>query len=372
MPKPKKKTLPKDFEDLLQKCSPDEIRDVLKTRDVNAYHGYAKRTALTFNALPDDVARWLVENGADISARDQYGETPLHARAGHWQGRVNILLELGADVNSRDKQDNTPLHKAAAVGNVDTTRALIEHGAIIDATNKRGLTPLAYALQLCTNATISRTTRIAELLIAAQPRKPTGIVASLARLLGRKQSHEEKMSQQMRDFVRRIGENFEFHRQGFDTESRSETSDALNRLYELFDVPPVPHRQMHDGVSRIVANAATWQERHQQYWEILVPSSGAASTVQGEVVRISGRISREIDGNGGINWDSEFKAMADCLLVHLGSGNALPDPLYKEAKNIISQVKRKYGDTFRLNELAVTWIDMNPNPISLPAPSYSR
>ena len=42
MPKPKKKTLPKDFEDFLQKYSPDEIKDVLKTRDVDAYDGYAK------------------------------------------------------------------------------------------------------------------------------------------------------------------------------------------------------------------------------------------------------------------------------------------------------------------------------------------
>lgn len=123
MPKAKKKTLPKNFEELLRiGNSSDAIRAVFDTCDVNARGGSFKRTALAFNELPDEVARWLVANGADISAADNYGETPLHARAGHWQGKINILLELGADVNNSDSRGDTPLHKAASVGNVQTAR----------------------------------------------------------------------------------------------------------------------------------------------------------------------------------------------------------------------------------------------------------
>ncbi|MCX8998274.1 ankyrin repeat domain-containing protein [Rhizobiaceae bacterium BDR2-2] len=368
----KKKTLPKDFEELLTNGDCGAIKAVFETCDVHARGGSFKKTALAFNALPDDVARWLVEKGADISAPDAYGETPLHARAGHWQGRIDILLELGADVNGRDGKGNTPLHKAAAVGNVRTARTLLEHGASIDATNDDRLTPLELALQRCSNANIRAIADMSDLLLNAQAPRPAGIRTLAARLFTARRQGDDRISPQMQDFVRRIGENFEFHRSGFNPDSREETSAALDRLYALFDVPPVPRRAIHDGRSPIMAKAASWQDRHQELWELLVPSSGAAETVQGEVIRISGRIAGELDGNGGINWDAEFRQMADALLVHLGSGKPLPAPELKEAATIVGEVKRKYGDTRRLSELAVAWVALNPKPVALPAPSYRR
>jgi len=372
MPKAKKKMLPKNFEELLKVGNSDAIRAVFDTCDVNARGGSFKRTALAFNELPDDVARWLADQGADISATDSYGETPLHDRAGHWQGKIGILLELGADVNGSDGRGDTPLHKAASVGNVQTARVLLEHGARVDAPNNSGLTPLALALQGCSNAKIRQIAEMAELLLAAQPRQQTGIRSFAARLLGRGQKDDSRISPEMRGFVQRIGTEFEFHRGNFNPESREATSAALDKLYALFGVPPVPRRNMHDGRSPIVAKAARWEDRHQELWELLVPSSGAANTVQGEVIRISGRIARELDGNGGINWDADFKLMADALLTHFGSGRPLSPAELKEATAIISEVKRKYGDTRRLSELAVEWVALNPDPAALATPSYRR
>jgi hypothetical protein len=121
-----------------------------------------------------------------------------------------------------------------------------------------------------------------------------------------------------------------------------------------------------------MAKSATWQKRHQELWELLVPSSGAPVTVQGEVIRISGRIANELDGNGGVNWDSDYKQMADALLVHLGSGEPLPDRELKEAATIVSEIKRKHGDTRRLSELAVEWVALNQKPVLLPMPTYRR
>lgn len=372
MAKAKKKTLPKDFEELLRTGDSDAIMAVFDACDVNARGGSFKRTALAFNDLPDDIARWLVAQGADISAADSYGETPLHDRAGHWQGKISVLLELGADVNCSDSRGDTPLHKAASVGNVQTARTLLEHGARVDASNNSGLTPLALALQQCSNAKIQQTAEIAELLLAAQPRQETGIRSFASRLLGRGQKSDDRISPEMRDFVQRIGTDFEFHRSGFNPESRDATSAALDKLYSLFGVPPVPRRSVHDGKSPIVAKAAGWEDRHQELWALLVPSSGAADTVQGEVIRISGRIARELDGNGGVNWDEEFKRMSDALLTHLGSGKPLPAPELKEAEKIVSEVKRKHGDTRRLSELTVEWVALNPKPAALPTPSYRR
>jgi ankyrin repeat protein len=175
MAKAKRKTLPKNFDELLQAGDTEAIKAVFDTCDVNAHGGSFKRAALAFNDLPDDVSRWLIGQGADISATDSYGETPLHSRAGHWKGKIGILLEEGADVHCTDSRGETPLHKAASVGNVQTARALLEHGARIDALNRDGLSPLALALQRCSNSKIRQIAEVAELLLEAQPSRPAGV-----------------------------------------------------------------------------------------------------------------------------------------------------------------------------------------------------
>lgn len=54
---------------------------------------------------------------------------------------------------------------------------------------------------------------------------------------------------------------------------------------------------------------SSWQEQFDQLWDLLVPSCGAASTVQGEAVRVCGRLAHELLDNGGINWDDDFQTM---------------------------------------------------------------
>lgn len=71
--------------------------------------------------------------------------------------------------------------------------------------------------------------------------------------------------------------------------------------------------------------------------------AGSAIVMQAGAVRISGRIARELDGNGGINWDAEFKQMSDALLTHLGAGQPLPAPALREAAALVGEVKRKGG-----------------------------
>ena len=85
----------------------------------------------------------LVKHGADVNARGADQGTPLH--------RVNAretalaLLTLGASVAAQDRWGDTPLHKATWRGNADLMRALIDRGAGVNTPSKDGLTPLHLA-----------------------------------------------------------------------------------------------------------------------------------------------------------------------------------------------------------------------------------
>jgi hypothetical protein len=179
-------------------------------------------------------------------------------------------------------------------------------------------------------------------------------------------------TREMKALITQIGTDFEFHRSGFNRNSVKATSAALDKLYVLFNVPPVSRRILHDGKSRIVARSKRWQDQHQELWKLLVLSGGAAITVQGEVVRIAGRISDEIERNGGGNWDRGYKMMADAFLMHIASGTPLAESALIEARKIVAELKHNNVDTRRLCELAVNWVGLNPKPVKLPRPDYKR
>lgn len=372
MAKAKRKTLPKEFDALIEAGDLDALKAVFDICEVDARGGYSKQTALAFRGCPEALTRWLVERGADLEAADQYGETPLHAQAGHGGGQVAVLLDLGADVHSGEGGRGTPLHRAADRGNVESARLLLARGARADARNDRGQTPLVYALERCSNIQITDRAEMAELLLGAIEPAPVPMRSFTDRLFGRRPQVEPRVTAEMKALVTRIGTNFEFSRAGFNPDYLNETSAALDRLYALFDLPPVPRRVMHDGVAPIIAKAARWQDQHAELWEMLVPSSGASATVQGEVIRISGRIGDEILRNGGSNWDDDYRAMAKAFLAHVASGEPLSPALLDDAAAAMKSVKAGDGETERLCELAVAWVGLNPTPVPLAKPGYDR
>ncbi|MEK4515674.1 ankyrin repeat domain-containing protein [Paenibacillus sp. FSL H8-0122] len=348
----KRKTLPADFRELVKTGDIDLLKAVFEQCEWNATLGYSKEPALSIRQIPDELARWLVEQGADINARDKYQRTPLHSQAGNWSGNIPLFLELGAELEALDYQDETPLHAAVNYYRTGAVRDLIAHGANIHAVSKRGNTPLAKALINCRNADITGMAEIAQAMLAAGA----------------------EATPEMRESVKKIGKSFEFARSNFNKERLSETAAALESLYKLFDVEPVAARVMHDGVSKIEVNSTRWQDQHQELWELLVPASGHAFTVQGEVIRITGRISHEIMNNGGGNWDADFRKMLNALLRHFASGTPLDPAHLKEAAELAGYLRHGNGndEPARLCELAVNWVLANPQPVSLPQPDYKR
>lgn len=90
------------------------------------------------------LARWLIEQGADVNAAADNPQrvTPAHAAAATCDHEtMRLLLERGADVNARQQMDYTPLHGAASRGDVEMATLLLAHGADRDARASDGMTP---------------------------------------------------------------------------------------------------------------------------------------------------------------------------------------------------------------------------------------
>jgi hypothetical protein len=111
------------------------------------------------------LCKFLLEQGADVNRPlADTGETPLHAALCKtdrvvYDRVLKVLLSYGANPNLETKKGvetggfmrdcgtkgETSLHRAAAFGDSDTIKLLLEAGAKIDAKDMNGDTPLAWA-----------------------------------------------------------------------------------------------------------------------------------------------------------------------------------------------------------------------------------
>jgi uncharacterized protein len=111
------------------------------------------------------LVQFLLEHGADANEpQPDSGETPLHAalckaNRPQYDLIVKLLLAHGANPNVATKPNvetgafmrdcrtkgETPLHRAAAFGSEEAIRLLIDAGAVVDAKDINGDTPLSWA-----------------------------------------------------------------------------------------------------------------------------------------------------------------------------------------------------------------------------------
>ena len=269
----KSDSLPENFEVILERGNVDEIKQVFKTCKYDAKGGYFEGVALSFRLLPDEVARWLVEKGANVNARNKDGETPLHSRAAMIDYDLSCLLDLGADVNLISNNKKYALHGAAQVHHAINTKLLIKNGANVNVRDLYGSSPFELSLDCCRAYNIVNMAKISHQFIGA------GLVVN------------DRIKQKIID----IGTDFEFNRADMKDEWVDASSDSLNQLYQLFDVIPVARQIKHDGVSLIETKQTHWRSQFQELWKQLIPASGPAQTVQGELMRIADKVYYEIN-----------------------------------------------------------------------------
>ena len=122
------------------------------------------------------LCKFLIEHGADVNRPEaDTGETPLHAALCTARRlRHNLVLKVlfanGVNPNCATKPNvetggfmrdcrtkgETPLHRAAAFGDEEAIQLLLDAGAVIDAKDMNGDSPLTWASWYCRPAPILR------------------------------------------------------------------------------------------------------------------------------------------------------------------------------------------------------------------------
>jgi len=123
------------------KGTAEQVREAFASGAIADASGWLMFAAMNPNP---EVVKVLLENGADIHARNEYGWTALMwaAAMNPNSGVAKALLEAGADVNAKEKDGKTALFYAVGKNSI---KVLLAGGADIDARDKDGKTALMYA-----------------------------------------------------------------------------------------------------------------------------------------------------------------------------------------------------------------------------------
>lgn len=343
--------LPENFLTTLRYGNSDRIKDIFKTCSLEATFGGEGKTAVFYSQkMPEEIMWWLVEQGADINARNKWGQTPLHDILSFPQNQsdaVDLLICLGADIHAVTPEGDTPLHYAAAWGQLEAAEMLVEKNADLYARNKKGQTPMEYMLAKANNSNICQILPVAAYFLSLGVPVTDSAVKS----------------------VKKLAKGFAFAREVFNPDRLAETESSLGRLLELFGVQAPPPKRSYDGKAKIVAAPGSWQEQFEElYFWIVSPSDKKAGTVQGELLRLSEIMYSQTREFGEEEW-AEFgtRVMFHSFRRYLRMGNALSKEERREAKRVIREMIRgeKNMRPEKLCELSICWIRKNPDPIPL-------
>ena len=118
--------------------------------NVNATTGYG-RSALHFASVEEtddfDLAKLLVENGANLEEKTNDGYTPLICAVEKGNSKVvEFLLSKGANINATTEDGISALHIVSRDDDLDLIKFFITEGAKLESKDIAGNTPLIWAV----------------------------------------------------------------------------------------------------------------------------------------------------------------------------------------------------------------------------------
>jgi hypothetical protein len=271
---------------------------------------------------------------------DRFGRTPLwDAAFGGDPAKVKSNLEAGANPNWGDNEGYTPLYIASQQGCLEVVDLLLGNGADPNLVDCNGMGPLYVAtLEGSKVRGTDRHVAIVELLLrnGADP-----------------------------DYPNRWGV----------APRRWANTDALQALFAKAQVQTGearPKTRRAEPPPRKVPKSDWWKAEHQRLWDELVPPRGAASTVQGEVIRIVGKLTREAYTNGNINWSEGHALLWQFIARTLDDAETFSPEERARITDWVRAIIRDHerpdvsGDGspyYRVGEKAVAWVLAHPEPI---------
>lgn len=115
--------------------------------NAHSHDGWTPIHLAAFFGHPE-TAELLISLGANVRlyGRNQMANTALHAAlAGRRSDIARMLIEAGADPNAVDAAGWVPLHHAAYIGDAEVVQMLIARGAQVNVQHKKGQSPLQMA-----------------------------------------------------------------------------------------------------------------------------------------------------------------------------------------------------------------------------------
>ena len=360
-----RKTLPADIEQIIASGDVEAVARAVERCEIGAYlRGSAYEPRLMHFPASEEITDFLLARGEDINSRDRYQRTPIHARVrSRCLDQIPMLIARGGDINARDTSDQTALFD------------VVERFPVVDVSRMMswGADPLVVAdSRVYGKATLMEYALRQESLFDAPRALPVmRLLLSLGAPVGERVPVALRSMDRMRCTFVTHGLPDHLSQSRVD-----EASAALSELCALFGVEQREAQRAPVVGERLELDPSVPALRqHGELWDLLVPDSGQCQTLQGEVIRIAGRVGYEVYDNGGINWDRSFGKLLDQYLSVVRSGLPMPPDSVARAEAAVASLKSRsmsHQAVDDITELAVAWVRLNPVLVETDLPDVGR